>query len=72
MRVEAPQCLPQSLCRDSGLWDRKPTLGPGSPFPRAELLVLFREVPEFSVVDFADINSRQGGEPGLAPDDAEV
>ena len=54
------------------MWDRKPTLGPGSPFPRAELLVLFRAVPEFSVVDFADINSCQGGEPGLAPDDAEV
>lgn len=72
MRVEAPQCLPLSLCRDSGLWDRKLTLGPESPFPRAEPLALCRVIPEFSVVDFADINTQQGGELGLAPADAEV
>ena len=72
MREEAPQCLPQSLCRDLGLWDRKLTLGPESPFPKAEPLVLFRVIPEFSVVDFADINTQQEGEQGLAPADAEV
>lgn len=32
----------------------------------------FRVIPEFSVVDFADTNTQQGGEPGLAPADAEV
>ena len=54
------------------MWDRKLTLGPESPFPKAEPLVLFRMIPEFSVVDFADINTQQEGEQGLAPADAEV